>query len=95
MGMARDRTQIEARLSAKTANLADLNAQRLLAPPAFNNDGISSVGNGNDDGDDDPTPPTPPNKTPAGDYDKLEEKLIKKLKELVPTEARDQPRKAN
>jgi hypothetical protein len=27
--------------------------------------------------------------TPAGDYDKLEEKLIKKLKELDPNEARD------
>jgi hypothetical protein len=47
MAMAKDRTQIEARLAAKTANLADLNAQGLLTD--------QSAGGGGGNGDT-PTP---------------------------------------
>jgi len=85
MGMAKDRTQIEARLAAKTANLADLNAQRLLTyqPPPDSDEGSG----GEDAGGGSPT------RTPAGDYDKLEEKLLKKLKELPSTDARDHAEK--
>ena len=73
MEMARDRTQIEGRLAAKTANLADLNAQHLLTDQSAGGGGGS--GNGGE-------------KTPADAYDKLEEKLIVKLKELRPGQAR-------
>ena len=73
MEMARDRTQIEGRLAAKTANLADLDAQRLLTDQSGGGGGSGS-GNG-----------TP---TPADAYDKLEEKLIEKLKKLRPGQAR-------
>src|SRR5262249_15106043 len=73
MGMANDRAQIEGQLAAKTANLADLNAQRLLTDQSGG--GGSGSGGGT--------------KTPAGEYDKLEEKLIDKLKELDPSEAKD------
>ena len=85
MEMARDRTQIEGRLAAKTANLADLNAQRLLTyqPPPDSDEGSG----GEDAGGGSPT------RTPAGDYDKLEEKLLKKLKELPSTDARDHAEK--
>jgi hypothetical protein len=79
MGMAKDRAEIEAQLAAKTANLADLNAQRLLTDQS----GGDGNGGGNNDGGGSGT------KTPAGEYDKLEEKLIDKLKELDPNEARD------
>jgi hypothetical protein len=72
MEMAKDRTQIEARLAAKTANLADLNAQHLLTDQ-------SGGGNGSGNGD----PPTL-----ADAYDKLEEKLVEKLKKLRPGQAR-------
>jgi hypothetical protein len=72
MEMARDRTQIEARLAAKTANLADLNAQAVLTDQ-------SGGGGGSGNGD---TPTT------AEAYDKLQEALIKKLKELRPGQAR-------
>jgi hypothetical protein len=75
MEMARDRTQIEARLAAKTANLADLNAQQLLTDQSGGGNGEGS-GRGNGDN------------TPAGAYDKLEEQLIKKLKKLRPGQAR-------
>jgi hypothetical protein len=74
MEMARDRTQIEGRLAAKTANLADLDAQRLLTD--------QSGGGGGDDGG------SGNGGTPAAAYDKLEEKLIDKLKKLRPGQAR-------
>ena len=74
MGMARDRTQIEARLAAKTANLADLNAQGLLTDQSGGGGSGSGSGNGGD--------------TTAIVYDKLQEKLIDKLKKLRPGQAR-------
>ena len=74
MGMARDRTQIEARLAAKTANLADLNAQGLLTDQSGGGGSGSGSGNGGD--------------TTAIAYDKLQEKLIDKLKKLRPGQAR-------
>jgi hypothetical protein len=72
MGMAKDRTKIEAALAAKTANLADLNAQRLLTDQSG---GGGNGGGGNNGGGSD-------TKTAAGDYDKLEEKTFTKLIEL-------------
>src|SRR5262249_11503148 len=88
MGMAKDRTQIEARLAAKSANLADLNAQRLLTqqPPPDNNTTNNTTSNNNDSGG---TGGTGGRAGHAAQYDKLEEKLIKKLAQLVPSEARD------
>jgi len=80
MGMAKDRAKIEAQLAAKTANLADLNAQRLLTDQSGGGD---SGGGGNNGGG------GRGQQTPAGEYDQLEEKLIDKLKELDPSEARD------
>jgi hypothetical protein len=82
-GMAKDRAKIEAQLAAKTANLADLNAQRLLTNQSGGGDGGGGSGGGNNGGGRSGI------QTPAGDYDKLEEKLIAKLKELDPSEARD------
>ena len=75
MGMAKDRAKIEAQLAAKTANLGDLNAQRLLTDQSGGGNGGGGGGRGQ--------------QTPAGEYDQLEEKLIDKLKELDPSEARD------
>src|SRR5262249_4372129 len=72
MGMAKDRTQIEARLAAKTANLADLDAQRLLTDQSGGGNG----GGGRDEN------------TPDGAYNKTEETLIKKLKRLRRGQAR-------
>jgi hypothetical protein len=74
MKLAESREQIEAQF--KSATLADLTlsgAQRLLT----DNSGSSG------------SAATKKGSTPAGDYDKLEEKLIDKLKELDPSEARD------
>jgi hypothetical protein len=78
MGMAKDRAKIEAQLAAKTANLADLNAQRLLTNQSGGGGGGGNHGGGGRG-----------QQTPAGEYDKLEEKLLDKLKELDPSEARD------
>jgi len=78
-GMAEDRAKIEAALAAKTANLADLNAQRLLTDQSGGGDDGGGNNGGGGRGQ----------QTPAGEYDKLEEKLIAKLKELDPSEARD------
>jgi hypothetical protein len=80
MGMAKDRAKIEAQLAAKTANLADLNAQRLLTDQSGGG-GNGGSGNSNRGGRG--------QQTPAGQYDQLEEKLLDKLKELDPSEARD------
>jgi hypothetical protein len=77
MKMAKDRAKIEAQLTAKSATLADLSAQRLLTSPS--DGGGSGGGGGSGRGQ----------QTPAGEYDQLEEKLIDKLKELDPSEARD------
>jgi len=79
MGMAKDRAKIEAQLAAKTANLGDLNAQRLLTDQSGGGGGGGNGGGGGGRGQ----------QTPAGEYDQLEEKLIDKLKELDPSEARD------
>src|SRR5262249_36631285 len=75
MKLAENRTEIEAQF--KSANVADLTlsgAQRLLT-----HGGSGGGGRGSGKG----------SSTPAGDYDKLEEKLIDKLKELDPSEAKD------
>jgi hypothetical protein len=80
MGMAKDRAKIEAQLATKTANLADLNAQRLLTDQSGGGGGNGGSGGSGGSGQ----------RTPAGEYDQLEEKLIDKLKELDPSEAREQ-----
>jgi hypothetical protein len=77
MKMAKERAKIEAQLTTKSASLADLNAQRLLTDQSGG--GVSGGGGGGNN----------PTQTPAGEYDQLEEKLINKLKELDPSEARD------
>jgi hypothetical protein len=72
------RAQIEAQF--KSVNVTDLTlsgAQRALTYKPAGGDG-NSGGNGNGSG----------GGTPAGDYDKLEEKLIAKLKELNANEAK-------
>jgi len=79
MKLADNRAQIEAQF--KSFNLTDLTssgAQRALTykPEGAGGSGGSGGGGGGE-------------RTPAGDYDKLEEKLIEKLKELDPSEAKD------
>jgi Protein of unknown function (DUF3102) len=79
MKLAENRPQIEAQF--KSANVADLTlsgAQRLLTDNSAGSGGKSGGGNSGDG-----------SRTPAGDYDKLEEKLIDKLKELDASEAKD------
>jgi DUF3102 family protein len=76
MGMAKNRVQIEAQLAAKSAKVADLNAQGLLTDQSGGAKDKPSGAKGKA-------------QTAAGDYDALEEKLIDKLKELDPNEARD------
>jgi hypothetical protein len=82
MKLAENRAQIEAQF--KSANMADLTlsgAQRALTyKPDGSNSGSGGSGGSSSSGG---------VATPAGDYDQLEEKLIKKLKELDPSEARD------
>ena len=75
MKLADNRAQIEAQF--KSVNVTDLTlsgAQRALTYKPSGS-GNSDSGNGKN--------------TPAGDYDKLEEKLIEKLKELDANEAKD------
>jgi hypothetical protein len=81
MQMAKNRAQIEAQLTVKSATLADLNAQRLLTD--------QSGGRSNNPTESATKDKKKPTQTPAGEYDQLEEKLIDKLKELDPSEARD------
>ena len=78
MKLVDNRAQIEAQF--KSVNVTDLTlsgAQRALTYKPAGGDG-NSGGNGNGSG----------GGTPAGDYDKLEEKLIAKLKELNANEAK-------
>jgi hypothetical protein len=73
MQMAKDRTKIEPQL--KLANVASLPAP---TPPSDSSDSGSGSGSGSGS-----------NTTPAGQYDKLEGQLLKKLKDLNVNEVRE------